>query len=882
MVSNRIVARRAGIAVVLVLVAALTVGGHIDPVGAELDGSPGAAETGQPVRLVRTIPTRELGLAAPASVTYRAATDSLIAAGRGVDRPAVVVEFTELDDLVAAAPLTAEALVSTIAIDPVDDVLTAESPSGAVVLSDPGAGPVVVLAEADPAAVAQPAAVTFDPETGSRYVLDRTGQMIVAVDRGGIRTTLDLSHVLSGTASGLAFDPAGRLLHVVSGDTMVSIDTSGDLAARYDLSSAELAEPGGMVFAPSADSTDEALSLYIADAAGGSVAELSLDPTVPVDAAPTAEAVSASLVRTYDLSALTPPSPDSAGVVYLADRDLLMVSDSEVNETTLYAGRNLFAVVPATGATTNAGNNTLAFSDEPTGVGYDPGSLHLFVSDDDDNEIFEVDAGGDGIYGNSDDTVTSIDTAILGSQDSEDVAYGDNTLYVVDGVDREVYVVGAGPNNIFDGLPANGGDDTASQFDVGQYGANDPEGIEYHAETDSLHIVDHKSDIIYETTTAGALIGTVDISAANPKVAAGVAVAPASDGSGAEHYYVVDRGVDNDGNPDENDGKMYELTGFGTAQCNGLAVTVDLGLGQSPTDGPDVILGTAADDVIVAGGGDDTVCGLGGHDTINGGAGGDWIDAGSGDDTAVGQIGDDTIIGGVGADQLLGFDGLDTISGGTGDDIINGGPGNDILDGGDQNDQIFAQGGDDSVAAGSGDDFVIGVDGADVISGGPGDDVLNGGPGSDTIMAGTGNDTVYGLSGDDPQLDGDEGADFIFGQVGNDTIDGGIGDDNLWGNEQDDTLSDPSGVNVLNGGPGDDHLVGGSGADQLFGDGSAFQAGDDTLDGGPGSDLVLGFSGDDTIGAVDGFADTVNGGPHSTGDVCISDAGLDVVYNCNP
>ncbi|MGQ4818307.1 hypothetical protein ACQ1ZK_14310, partial [Enterococcus faecium] len=40
---------------------------------------------------------------------------------------------------------------------------------------------------------------------------------------------------------------------------------------------------------------------------------------------------------------------------------------------------------------------------------------------------------------------------------------------------------------------------------------------------------------------------------------AGIALAPASDGSGAQHLYIVDRGVDNDFNPDENDGRFYEM-----------------------------------------------------------------------------------------------------------------------------------------------------------------------------------------------------------------------------------------------------------------------------------------------------------------------------------
>ncbi|MDH5237257.1 MAG: hypothetical protein OEW85_06520, partial [Acidimicrobiia bacterium] len=100
------------------------------------------------------------------------------------------------------------------------------------------------------------------------------------------------------------------------------------------------------------------------------------------------------------------------------------------------------------------------------------------------------------------------------------------------------------------------------------------------------------------------------------------------------------------------------LTG---ATCNGLPVTVDLNVGQVPTAGADVILGTPGADVIVALGGDDTICAQGGADTVNAGPGADWVDAGAGDDIVFGQDGDDTIGGGLGADQLLGFANNDTI-----------------------------------------------------------------------------------------------------------------------------------------------------------------------------------------------------------------------------
>ena len=43
-------------------------------------------------------------------------------------------------------------------------------------------------------------------------------------------------------------------------------------------------------------------------------------------------------------------------------------------------------------------------------------------------------------------------------------------------------------------------------------------------------------------------------------VSPGLAYAPASDGSGSKHYYIVDRAIDNNDNPNIIDGKMFEVT----------------------------------------------------------------------------------------------------------------------------------------------------------------------------------------------------------------------------------------------------------------------------------------------------------------------------------
>ncbi|MFN3218723.1 MAG: RCC1 domain-containing protein [Acidimicrobiales bacterium] len=68
-------------------------------------------------------------------------------------------------------------------------------------------------------------------------------------------------------------------------------------------------------------------------------------------------------------------------------------------------------------------------------------------------------------------------------------------------------------------------------------------------------------------------------------------------------------------------------------RCRGRAATVDLALGQTPTRGDDVIVGSGGDDVINGLGGDDIICGGGGNDRLIGGPGRDTCRGGPGNDT---------------------------------------------------------------------------------------------------------------------------------------------------------------------------------------------------------------------------------------------------------
>lgn len=141
--------------------------------------------------------------------------------------------------------------------------------------------------------------------------------------------------------------------------------------------------------------------------------------------------------------------------------------------------------------------------------------------------------------------------------------------------------------------------------------------------------------------------------------------------------------------------------------CFGQPVTVDIGQGETPTSGDDVIFGTPFADVIDAGDGNDLVCGFGGDD---------MIDAGGGNDIVLGGPGDDRI------------------NGEGGGDLIGGGPGNDVIRGGALGDFIVGQAGDDDLFGEGGDDLIGGGDGSDDLDGGLGADLCHGGAQTDTAV----------------------------------------------------------------------------------------------------------------------------------------------------
>ena len=326
-----------------------------------------------------------------------------------------------------------------------------------------------------------------------------------------------------------------------------------------------------------------------------------LAPTAVSPPRASAAVVTAVLERTVLLSDLMPPSPDPSGIAWDPGANRFVISDSEVEEMAIFQGANLFELNHQ-GALTGTGDvtgTTADSSNEPTGLSFDPGSGHLFLTDDIKRKVFVFAEGPDGDFGTADDTtVSSFHTSPLGCNDPEDVAFDTDSghLFVADGAGREVCRVRPGNNGVFDGVPPAGDDVAVDQFDTAQYGSMGSEGLEYDSVRNTLLIVDPKTKQIFETTRAGTLLNTIDLSVVNPRHAEDVVLAPSLATPGQMNMYLVARGVDNNTDPNENDGKLHEISVTLPSMGNAAPVA-DAGPNQAVTMPNSVTLaGTVSDD----------------------------------------------------------------------------------------------------------------------------------------------------------------------------------------------------------------------------------------------------------------------------------------------
>jgi hypothetical protein len=265
-------------------------------------------------------------------------------------------------------------------------------------------------------------------------------------------------------------------------------------------------------------------------------------------------ATTVTLVRVIDSSTWSPPSPDTSGIAIRPSNGRFVVVDSEVDETTLWSHANVWSVV---GGAPKGSWSTERFSREPSGIAIQ-GKDTFWISDDSLDHLIRWRPGPDGRWGTVDDVPLTIPAPSYGSRDPEDLAWGGGSLFVADGDSTDIVRIERGPNGRFD-FDAPPGDDVVTRFDTSALGITEPEGVTYDPTTNGLDIVSRREDVIIRTTLDGVLLESIDVSAFHVDHASGIAVVPPADASSPTMVYVTDRGVDNDVNPAENDGRIHEF-----------------------------------------------------------------------------------------------------------------------------------------------------------------------------------------------------------------------------------------------------------------------------------------------------------------------------------
>ena len=435
--------------------------------------------------------------------------------------------------------------------------------------------------------VQQPSGITFDPVSGRLYILDAKGPRIITVSPAAGRnfdgstariSRINLNGVGATTLRGLAYNPQNAHLYAAapSEEKVYEFNATGEAVAEIDLANYDLTNIQALTFAPSADQTDDPSAQYLFVLDGGTtsssstvqtsgqILELTLDPM----AVPSGTTMlPASLVRMIDTSsaAWNPSSPDPSGIDYFPLTNRLIIDDSEVDEMSVYAGANVYF---STLAGSLAGTcNTLSFSREPTGMAVNPANNRIYMTDDDRKEIYEINIGNDQVYCTADDSVTKVSTVTLfggTGSDPEDVAVGNNTLFMAGGSDAEVYSFSLGANGVLGG----GDDGPVSHFDTLALGFKDLEGIGYYQEAGTLFIVSTSSSDKYigEVTESGTLLRAYDVTFMGlaQNIRSDVSYSPSLANPSIKNIYIASRGIDNDSgtgsNPNENDGKVWEIS----------------------------------------------------------------------------------------------------------------------------------------------------------------------------------------------------------------------------------------------------------------------------------------------------------------------------------
>ena len=578
----------------------------IGPVQLQASAQGGSA----PIRVVRSLATSEYGAYAPKGLAFSPVANTFFV----MDGSGIVTLVTMDEDNAGTIP------VSETQSDPLNSAFDKKSES--LFVLDHGKSDLVKIKSDNKGlpstssspdrfpihafGIKDPQGITFDLDSGRLFVLDAGDSEIVSItphNSLGFDATeaiksnkvqkISLKQLGLGLLKGLAYNPSNGHLYVAepAQKKLYELTQDGNIVSTFDLAALGINNPSAMTFAPSVDNTDDPgiYDLFVLDSgqAGqakkglfsftstrkqttsseSQIVELSL--VAPMTLPPGTTLLPATLVNIIETSQWNPPSPDPSGVDYWPSRQSLLVDDSEVEEMSIFNGKNVFET---TTSGTLVSTCFTSFTNEPTGMAINPNNNHFFISDDtgSNDKVFEGSLGSSGPACTlSSVTLTNVATS-YGATDAEDVAYGDNTLFIADGVNAEVYRIPLGLNGILGG----GDDGTVTHFDTAALGFNDLEGLGYNADAGTVFIISSQGSEQYlgETTPSGTLLRAYNLSlmGSGGNKRSDVTYAPSSnpnDDPGFKNIYIASRNIDNNNNPNENDGQVWEINiaGSGTS-----------------------------------------------------------------------------------------------------------------------------------------------------------------------------------------------------------------------------------------------------------------------------------------------------------------------------
>lgn len=523
----------------------------------------------------RIIKASDLNLSQIEGLAYEPVAGRFLVFGRVSSASAAPMSVTRVNpagDVLGSSPtsLPASALLKST-IDPATGVLLLLDSD----VTPTGELPVRTL-PGDVFGVTNPRGMTIDSDHARLFVLDAGVLVVVPLDAviddpGGAADTADairhlpIDRAATGSLRGIAYNPYNDHLYIGAPDhnRVYELTTGGRLVAELDLADLELSDMRNLVIAPSGDTTDSpgVMSLYVIDQslAGGGVdriIELYLVDERPA-VSPTM-VIASTQIWVTQTSSWSTPSPDPSGVDYSPQLKRLVIGDGEVEEMPIFRQKNLF--LAKTSGVLKQGCDLTGFTTEPVGVAVNPANGTMYISDDNADSVFEIRLGPDSKLCTGDDIRSSFSTRPFNDFDPEGVAFGQGQIFVTDGAGAEVNVISAGANGVFDGLPPAGDDVLSDHFDTMGLGIRDPEGIGYHTQRGTLFLVSRlERKFLFEVSLAGDLLNVIDTAAADIVFPAGIGVGPSSQDSGETSIYIVDRGVDNGQDPNENDGRLFEI-----------------------------------------------------------------------------------------------------------------------------------------------------------------------------------------------------------------------------------------------------------------------------------------------------------------------------------